>query len=226
MKEILTLLALFISGVVIGQNAPFPKNANEEIEFSEIINSSLNKQNLYANAKEWTAKTFGDYKKVIQFEDESNGKLIIKGLSDVPYKASEPFLTSETISYTITIECKDNKYRYKINDLKVEQTTNILGSKIHPQIGSPEKHLANIKKYTIQYQELQTKIDSLKSIGKSNISKRNSKKLSDEIITFTKKQVEKYEYLENEKKFYVSEFDTIQSLINSLKNAMNTDDDF
>lgn len=40
------------------------------------------------NAKEWVATTFGDYKRVIQFEDTENCKLIIKGVSPIDFTSA------------------------------------------------------------------------------------------------------------------------------------------
>lgn len=73
--------------------------------------SSNNAEKKHLLAKEWAAKKFGDYKSVLQFEDDQTHKIIIKGHSDV-YKGN--------LSYTITIDSKDDKYRVKIEDLIVK----------------------------------------------------------------------------------------------------------
>ena len=138
MKIKLFLLFIFISNLNYSQDLVFPIEANGEIEISEVVEINIAKNKLYANAKEWVAKTFGDYKEVIQFEDANDGKLIMKGLSDVLSKSNG---SKESMSYTITIECKDKKYRYRINDVLVHQTIMLAGTPIHPMPFSPIQHL-------------------------------------------------------------------------------------
>lgn len=63
-------------------------------------------------SKEWIAKSFGDYQSVLQFEDNSNCKIIIKGFSEMS--------DDSKLSYTITINAKDDKYRVQFSDLLIK----------------------------------------------------------------------------------------------------------
>ena len=47
--------------------------------FSKVYNNSNDISKKFSNAKEWIAKTYGDYQSVLQFEDDKNYKIIIKG---------------------------------------------------------------------------------------------------------------------------------------------------
>ena len=73
--------------------------------------SSNNAEKKHLLAKEWAAKKFGDYKSALQFEDDQTHKIIIKGYSNV---------NGGILSYTITVDSKDDKYRVKIEDLIVK----------------------------------------------------------------------------------------------------------
>lgn len=115
MKYIFTFLLLFIilipnTGKSQTQYIPIDPATNKTT-YSEIVEVANKKDALYKNAQTWITKSFGDYKSVIQFEDKSEGKLIIKAFSKL-----EAFL-SDRLNYTITIDCKDNKYRCVISDI-------------------------------------------------------------------------------------------------------------
>ena len=73
-KNTLLIVVFLISSCLYAQD--FHKNINGNIEFSEVIETTLKKNVLHSNAKEWVAKTFGDYKSVLQFED--NGKSSVR----------------------------------------------------------------------------------------------------------------------------------------------------
>lgn len=91
--------------------------------FSIIIENNCRSEIKYNNSKEWIAKTFGDYKKVIQYEDAENHKIIMKGESELEH-GHEYANTTEIpiLKYTITIECKNDKYRVQMENMGIEET--------------------------------------------------------------------------------------------------------
>lgn len=191
----------------------FPVNSNEEIEFSEVVEVPLPKEKLHSNAKEWVALTFGDYKRVIQFEDNENCKLIIKGVSVIDYLAGIPGMTtSENIGFTITLESKDNRFRYKINDIVVNQEVKIFGSIVRPKPFCPTKHINSIESYSLE-------LDKLESTDITKIKNKALKEHQDKIADYHRR-------INEEKIFYQKEFDAILNIIESLKISMNVNDDF
>jgi len=200
---------IFISNLNYSQDKIFPIAADGEIEFSEVIEINNTKSKLYANAKEWIAKTFGDYKEVIQFEDANDGKLIMKGMSDV---SSESNGSKESLSFTITIECKDKKYRYRINDVLVHQTIMLAGTPIHPIPSSPLQHLESKNSFGKEKESLLSK----------DVSRMNKKALLEHQnkITVLENSVK------NEQYEYDKEYDAVNVIINSLKYAMSQNDEF
>lgn len=209
MKSKLFLLFVFISNLNYSQDKIFPVAANGEIEFSEVIEINNAKNKLYANAKEWIAKTFGDYKEVIQFEDANDGKLIMKGMSDV---SSESNGSNESLSFTITIECKDKKYRYRINDVLVHQTIMFAGTPIHPVPSSPLQHLESKKGFGKEKESLLSK----------DVSKMNKKALREHQNKITVLE----NSIKNEQYEYDKEYEVVNSIIKSLKSAMSQNDEF
>ncbi|HOZ13379.1 MAG TPA: DUF4468 domain-containing protein [Tenuifilaceae bacterium] len=212
MKKLLliTLVSLCFSNI---KSQDFPKNANGEVEFTEVIETNLSKAKLYSNAQEWIAKTFGDYKSVIQLEDNENGKLIIKGNSNVNCQGrTEVMQTKEKISYTLTIEVKEGKYRYKVDNVFITQSIYALGSTIYSKPFSPLEHLELMAKYSKE----------LDSLQKVDITKMKKKLLTEhqEKITINEN------YLKNENLFYKDEYTTIVQLIDSLKKSILINDDF
>jgi hypothetical protein len=212
MKKFTFLFAAFLISIFINAQ-DFPQNINGNIEFSEVVPTTLNKNVLHANAKEWVAKTFGDYKRVLQFEDNENCKLIIKGLSNIEYAYGIPGMaTTEDISYTITIESKDGKYRYTFDNVLVNQTLTVLGTSVHPKPFPPTDHKQNIDKYNKE-------LTDLKLIDESSLKKKALKEHQEKISKLQKNIID-------ESICYQQEYEAIIRIINSLKQAMQTNDDF
>ena len=82
--------------------------------YSEIIESPLSKEQLFRNAKTWVAKNLSNYKKDVTMEDEATGRIIIK-INDIDINDENMY---SALNFIITIDCKNNKYRYMISDIK------------------------------------------------------------------------------------------------------------
>lgn len=205
----------------------FPLDKEGNIVFSEVVNINLQKENLYKNAQDWIAKTFGDYKSVIQFEDKENGKLILKGKSDMKYIARYSISEyKEQLNYTITIECKDNKYRYKIQDLIIDETYKI-GNRIGKTTPfSPIKHIEIYERDSIKLIELNANLENFERIIKTEKNKnirKNYELFIDKLLT----DIELHKGSLNQSiNFYNEEYEVILLIISSLKSAMTTNDDF
>lgn len=113
MKRIaLVLLVLCFSANSNGQDFGIDVQSIEN-GLTKVYETSVNNaKSKHLLAKEWIAKTFGDYKSVLQFEDDEACKIIVKGFS--------PMSDDSKLSYTITIDSKDDKYRIIISDLAIK----------------------------------------------------------------------------------------------------------
>lgn len=90
----------------------------QNLTFSEVVTlDSVSQKAIYNRAKEWFVSSFNSGKDVIQLQNDEDGKLIGKG----NFKFYGKPFTSGTnstgpVSFLVTIETKDGKYRYTITD--------------------------------------------------------------------------------------------------------------
>jgi|GEM_PF-1601540 len=126
MKKIAAFFVfLFINNLFLFSQIIIDGEVIDGSSFSKIYYNILPAKTKHLNAKSWVAKTFGDYKSVVQFEDDENYKLIMKGkiplvpiheesdLNGVPYVLH----SDRDISFIITIDSRDDKYRVSIEDM-------------------------------------------------------------------------------------------------------------
>lgn len=226
MRKIL-FFVLFITNVSYAQINEFRISSDGNIDIEEIVELNVPKDVLYQNAQEWIVQTFGDYKSVIQFEDKENFKLIMKGFTPIEHVWYNNLggKTKEEMSYTIAIECKDGKYRYKISDILVEQKFSILGVPGSVSI-SPNDHLEKIESNTKFIEEYECKLDSIKSIRTEKMKKKELKKINEDIENIQKSLNNALSMRASEQTFYKQELDAINSLIISLKGKMKEYDNW
>jgi ribosomal protein L15 len=89
------------------------------ITYSEVVEvPTTSKSELYVRASTWFSRTFKSAKAVIQLEDKEAGKLIGKG--NIPVVIKVPIIgktDAGAVAATITVICKDGKYKYIIDNL-------------------------------------------------------------------------------------------------------------
>ena len=206
-KLILSALMTILFNFIYAQDKDFKE--------SDVIEVKLNKKQIHSNAKDWIVKTFGDYKSVLQFEDDD--KIIIKGYSDLDAKirdisVSDLHTIDTKVYYTLTIESKENKFRYKLDDIYIIEDEYINGFR-------PVKLLNNIDYYKKMKVSLVNNVDKVNSIDFASLKKSEQKDLKKKndsdmkTLSFTNKIIESYNY-------------KINSLIQSLKDNMNTSDEW
>ena len=209
---------------VNAQNYVFPKNADEEYEFSEVINNNLSKSALFVNAKTWVMDVFKNYKAVVQIESESNGRIVAKGnyedfIPKLTYNNFKSF-TYERVYFTITIDCKENKYRYRINDIVIKSVR--YSSYIDSEDESEIKHEDHIRK---KERAVMWKVHLKKEMSdaQQTLKGRKLTKKMDEL----KEQLDRAELeIEYENDIYIAEFNFFELLCNSIKKKMAINDDF
>ncbi len=214
MKSYILILILISTITVNSQELEkFPKDDNGNTVFKEIVESKLKQKILFSNAKIWISKTFGNYNDVVQFEDDKDYKIILKGRSDIPISNIINFalIEKDYLTYTITIECKENKYRYIIDDIFIQHTKSVLDIDVKNPITTDEK-LKNIEEKKKTLIELKTK-------DISKMKKSKQKELLDE-ISYAESA------FENDKLMFKQEYKTFIDLIFSLKDRMEINDDF
>lgn len=86
----------------------------------KVIDSVIfSKDQLYLKAREWAARSFVKANEVIQMDDKEAGKIICKGYFEIE-GAKNGFgmtLGMDYVSFTLSIDIRDNKYRLLLEDL-------------------------------------------------------------------------------------------------------------
>lgn len=220
---ITTSLSLYPNDLFVG----FKQNAKGEYELSEVVTNNISGEMQYSNAQEWIAKSFGDYKKVIQFENKETLKLIMKGSTDLGvfqkgYLLGIDLTKWYKLHFIITIECKDSKFRYSITDIETASCDNDgayisggLGYRLE-EISRQEKYLKDAEEQLAELNDLD--IESMKKKARKELEKK--KKSLTQHIDLHKRNIKE------ENKWLVKEVGVIRMLGKSLKDAISTDNDF
>ena len=114
MKKLFLVLCLFVSNFLIAQELP-KDSVTGKYTFQGIVKvDSVSKNELYSRAREWISKSFVSANNVIQMDDKELGKIIGKGKTQNYYFGIGSDMGS--ILFTISIQVKDNKFKYTITD--------------------------------------------------------------------------------------------------------------
>lgn len=227
MKKIaLLIVCMIVTMMSKSQDYSFSKNG-EEYEFSEVVNSSFSKSTLFSNAKAWVMDAFNNYKAVVQMESETDGKIVVKGnyefLPKLTYDNYKKF-TYERTYFTITIDCKDNKYRYRINDIIIKSINYYSGS-----LYSDDREFESEITHESHLYEKESAIKRKASIEQdiSNAQQTlKGKKLEKAIEGYKKNLAEAEAKIEYENDIYYAEYEFFDSICKSIKKRMMINDDF
>lgn len=112
---LLSLCILFVNESYSQVN--FPINEKGKIEYNSVVSvDSANKELLFSRAKLFIAESFKSAKAVIEMEDPSSGSLFLKGNISITVTALGSGFKYGYVRFTMSLQCKDNKYRYSITD--------------------------------------------------------------------------------------------------------------
>ncbi|MBQ6771325.1 MAG: DUF4468 domain-containing protein [Bacteroidales bacterium] len=84
----------------------------------------------FNNAKEWVATSFGDYQSVLQYEDRETFKIIIKARKPIEkvYDTANIRISYEpNLNFTLTIDCRDDKFRMKFENMDLDAIRTFIG---------------------------------------------------------------------------------------------------
>ena len=219
MKRFCVLSSFLFFGIVVySQDCSFNKNENGEYEFSEVVESNLSKSTLFKNATSWAMDYFKEegFNNVVEYCSETEGRIIIKYidliLNNVEIKKGISHFGKENLYFTLTIDCKDNKYRYIINDIIIKELAYfpLYGNDMEYDM-THEKHIEMIDAYKHEK-------DSLNSL-KPNLKGKKLSKLQNQIDEVDDK-------IKGEMEMYNDEYLVINRLIKSLKKEMAKNSDF
>jgi hypothetical protein len=106
-------LAFLITTASADAQTKLPTNESGQIQFDSIINvDSALSQALYGRALKWAGSYFNSPRDAVKMKIPETYTIIANGVTDMKW-----FIIKGRLGYQITIECKDNRYRYTITDL-------------------------------------------------------------------------------------------------------------
>ncbi|MFN8347473.1 MAG: DUF4468 domain-containing protein [Spirosomataceae bacterium] len=128
-KTLLFLLLLCFSGIAFCQKYKIDEDT-KLITYSEVIEvPNVSKDELYLRANTWLSRAFKSAKAVIDVQDKEAGKIIAKGnvmtIIKVPLVGKQE---AGAVEMTITIQTKDGKYKYTVDNLQHSKPFNTPGN--------------------------------------------------------------------------------------------------
>lgn len=243
MKKILILfIFVLIGNRLYAQLKVSDIEINEDTEeISKVFNYSSPKTIKFSNIKEWVAKTFKDYKKVVQFEDETNCKLILKGLTSLPNEEVKGynrvlclFYEERNLNFSMTFDCKDDKYRIRLDNISIDGWGNYFTFKPLDSEKKTVKETLRDAFHFINYDsEIQYHERELKELNEMDLSKVKKKEISEieKKKALLKDKIEECKYYEKEiNNRKIERVENIKhiicELINSASKSIERNDDF
>lgn len=235
----LSLSLLFVQLTIQAQTSTSEVIIDDNQSISKVYNNNNEVAKKFSNAKEWIAKTYGNYQSVLQFEDNENYKIIIKSIQ--PFKeekaeTSHPsgrvyIFTNASLCYTLTIDCKSDKYRIKMENININEhvkTNIVMLSDLRN-----EKFTKTVEEFTdpspfIKALEADEKLlTELLEVDTSKLKKKYMREEHERTINLTNIKIDyDKQQIKNmdERKNIIYSF--ISDLYNSLSKAIEYNDDF
>jgi hypothetical protein len=160
------------------------------VTYEEVVEQSGTKDQLYTKAKLWIADNFKSAKNVIQTDDKEEGLIVVKALFNYSYqhyftstKKKRKEVETQTLDYpenrnanfTMKIFLKDNKYKFLITDIELEES---VGGLVFSNYTWSQKHLTGLKEADTSILEIKVwQLDQLsekRSINKAIINTMSS----------------------------------------------------
>ena len=124
MKNLFLLLLVFVSSkALFSQTMPVDKETGL-ITYTEIVPSDgADAKALYKAAQLWGINVYCRDKPFLQFKDDENHTLTLKPVVYL-YSQADGITIEGYVRYTLTVECKDNKYKYTFTNFRQENVGN------------------------------------------------------------------------------------------------------
>lgn len=242
MKSHIIILCLIALGIISLHLDSFAQNSIMDVpiaeEMSFVYQSKVNLDSKILNAKTWVAKTFGDYKSVLQYEDKEAHRIIIKPYSQFYEENNQFRYIPYTVRYVLTFDFREDRFRIKIEDIVIhekfyakKQTDPFVPYKerrFMDEWDCPNVDFIKSSKCSVSYE----KVDEFKK--ELALLKKKDSLLDDDVkeiqeleeaIRTEEKYIERCEQEEKEKLAF--SFRTyFFTLLHSAYNSINLEDDF
>lgn len=228
MKNILLALVcgacLFASSTaIVKEDIPLDSSMSFVFESDVPVNQKM------LNAKTWIAKTFGDYKSVLQYEDNENHRIIIKGSTVVSTKVSGDAVGEYKAFFTSTYDFKEDKFRIKYEDIQILYTVSYHGSDL--DLPTPLEDFFSTARNDRYLVELKDELEVLKEKSQGKLTRKERENLDAKITKLKADIVEQEAYVtgkgKQEAEKRCSDFQkTFWGLLTTAANEIETVDDF
>lgn len=118
--------------------APWPVDEHGNIRFSEVVQTpGISADQLFLSARTWFVDYFNSAEAVIQMEDKEGGKIMGKGVAKVHSTRRAEFgfkvPWNGFLEYTITLQFRDGRFKYDIDNLAWRMDGYTIGSGAYSQ---------------------------------------------------------------------------------------------
>lgn len=192
--------------------------------------------------KSWITNNFGDYKSVLQYEDEVKNTIVIKGFLELygselesSVKKLQKMIGQATdkrnMFFTIEFSNKDDRYRVKISDITIKILSVSLGG-LRADFTYDEFIDQGVKKARLNVDQTQKKLDNLRSLNTNEMKSNEIKKHNKEIAECEKDLAKYKEKLEEKTKKSEKERIWLNTILSNIFNSINnhiqnkSDDEF
>lgn len=172
MNKLLTLLLIVLCFDLKAQDANLLVDSKTNLfSYSEVVvlTDSASKNELFSRAKSCFAHLFKSSQKVIQNEDKEAGTIIGKGTIKAYARALGTNYDGGYVNFTITISCKDNRYKYTLTDFIHEGTGSEMPS--GGSLGNTSAFSWTNKQWNLMKTQINDDINSLISSIKLEMTK-------------------------------------------------------
>lgn len=131
MKRLFLFFVFFVSVAVQAQEEVKPSfipidNETQRIKFQDVVEEEGTQNELFKRVVYWLNDYYKDPVRITSVRDKATGKFVGSHRFRIYYWDADSIKhIGGMITYTFTIEVKDNRYRYTIDELLLKSQTNL-----------------------------------------------------------------------------------------------------
>ena len=215
-------LTLFLSmSINVVAQVEYPINEDGEGEIMEVVETTMPKETVYKNALEFITGLSGR----IIMRDDNNYKLIAECVHNLTPEwkyinvgfGAIGRVDKDEIGYRMTIECKDGRYRVKINHISF---TYSIKYKLDGHVSrEASRFVGKENAHNLKYEMAEETLSRLEKKDTTKMKKKDLAKYNED-LELARLTFEYYKSLNRQ------EYDTLLGIIASAKKKLAVNDDF
>lgn len=120
MKVVVLMLTMFILTSCASMN---PQLTPEQSQRSYVVDTKGSQKDNHTKSNLFIAKIFNSANNVIQMNNPESGTLVVKGITHCPTIKASVLNDPADISFTLTVNSKQDKVRFLFENISVSYTT-------------------------------------------------------------------------------------------------------